>query len=89
MEEVSVSTQNSSGQGGRITKRTQLGGENNGGGRAKLHGETTRRRVESQAVTKVAHDVVAVSPKTDGDGGTTVDARGSTMLAAEVPREGK
>lgn len=37
----------------------------------KLHTETSRRRVKGQAVTKVAHDVVSISPDTKSNSSTT------------------
>ena len=41
-------------------------------GRAQHHGETMRWRVQGDAVTELAHHVVAVEPETDRDSGTTV-----------------
>jgi len=56
--------------GGR-NRELELGGHDDCNCRTKLHCETTRGRVQSDAVTQVAHDVVAVRPEADNEGHTT------------------
>lgn len=56
---------------GRGHRQRQTGGQHHGQRGTKLHAETTRRRVQRDAVAQVAHEVVAVRPETDGDGGTS------------------
>lgn len=51
----------------------KTGGEHNGDSSSQLHRETTDWRVESDAVTKVAHEVVSVSPETDGNCSSSED----------------
>jgi len=50
----------------------EAGGHDNGDGGAKFHGETARWGVESDAVTELAHDVVAVEPETQGESDTAI-----------------
>lgn len=50
---------------------TKTGGKNDSNSGTEFHGETSRGRVQCQAVTKVAHDVVAISPDTEGNTSTT------------------
>lgn len=50
---------------------TKTGSQDDGDDRAKLHGEATRGRHEGDSVSKVAHDVVAISPETEDDTSTT------------------
>lgn len=54
-----------------VRELTKSGGKDDGDGSSQFHGETTRGRVESQAVTQVAHDVVTISPDTEGNTSTT------------------
>lgn len=51
---------------------SETGGHDDSNSGAKLHGETTGRRMEGQAVTQVAHDVVTISPETNDNTGSTV-----------------
>lgn len=60
-------------------RHTQSRSHDDGHRGAELHGESTRRRVQRNAVTQVAHDIVAVGPETDGDGGTA-ECTGLTLL---------
>ena len=43
----------------------KTGGEDDGEGAAEFHGETAGWGMERDAVTQIAHDVVAVCPETD------------------------
>lgn len=61
---------------------SETGSHDNGDSRSQLHRETTGGRHEGEFVTKVAHDVVTVSPETNDDTGTTVrkDPQGDGVL---------
>lgn len=50
---------------------TKTGGQDNGDNRSQFHRETAGRRHQRNSVTQVSHDVVAISPETDDDAGTT------------------
>lgn len=50
----------------------KTGGHDDGNSSAELHRETTRRRLKSETVSKVAHHVVPISPETNDDTGRTV-----------------
>lgn len=51
--------------------KTKLAGKKDSNGSGKLHGVATRRRVLGDAVTQVAHNVVAKSPETNTESKTT------------------
>jgi len=51
----------------------KTGSQNDGKSSTQLHGETTGRRVQGEAVTQVTHHVVTVSPETDRDSSTSID----------------
>lgn len=69
----------------RSSRLTKLGGDNDGDDGAQLHGEATRGRVKGEAVTQVAHDVVAVGPDTNSDGSTTERARERASVSTWAP----
>jgi hypothetical protein len=50
----------------------KAGGHDDSDSGSELHGESTGGRLESQTVTKVAHDVVSVSPETNDDTSSSV-----------------
>lgn len=58
----------------REGKLTETGGQDDGANSSQLHRETTRRRVQGDAVTQVPHDVVSVCPDTYHDSDTTENA---------------
>jgi hypothetical protein len=55
---------------GRRDGNTQSRRHDHGDGGTKLHREPTRRRHQCQAVAEVLHDVIAVGPEADDDGGS-------------------
>ena len=74
-------------RGNKIRILTKLRGHDDGDRAAELHGEATRGRVQGDAVTEVAHDVVAVRPETDDNGRTAKceDPGRDGRLVAELP----
>lgn len=50
---------------------TKTSGKDDSNDSTKFHGETSGRGVQSQAVTKVAHDVVTIGPDTESNSSTT------------------
>lgn len=66
---------------------TQAGGQDDGDGRAELHGETARGRLQGEAIAQVAHDVVAVGPDTDDEHGTAKDENPDGDLRLALGRE--
>jgi len=86
---VTVAKTNTHGSAGNTLRcgdgELELRSHDDGNGGAKFHGETTRRRHESNAVAQVLHNVVAISPETDNDGDTSEGTR--EMHVSGKPRK--